>query len=161
MNRKILVMASAGTLLPMGLALAADVQQQMHASGKPGTPKEVRQHVRLPAPLLRRELAHMRERLAIVRQLQTALSRGAYAEAAELAEQNLGMSSLSAHGAREVAKYTPHGMREIDIELHRAASSFALEATNAAATGDIRPALEVLSEVMQRCVDCHTAYRFR
>jgi hypothetical protein len=138
----------------MGLLLGADAEPY-HAS------REVRHRVKLPEPLLRWELAHMRERVATIGRLQAALSKGAYAEAAELAEQNLGMSSFAVHRAREVVKYMPHGMREMETELHRAASSFALEAANAGASGDIRPAIAALSEVMQRCVDCHTVYRFR
>ena len=163
MNRKIFVMACAASLLPMGLALAADehVHVRTHASGERAASKEVRQRVKLPAPLLRWELAQMRERIAILGQLQAALSRGAYGEAADLCEQTLGMSSLSRQRAEEGAKYMPQGMREMDTELRRAASGFAQAATNAAASGDGRPAIAALSEVMQRCVACHTVYRFR
>ncbi len=55
----------------------------------------------------------------------------------------------------------PKGMREIGSEMHRAASRFALEAKNAGATGDMRPALEALATVTQRCVACHAAYRLK
>jgi hypothetical protein len=103
----------------------------------------------------------MREHLAILGQLQMALSKDAYGEAADLAEKNLGMSSLPKHGAQEVAKYMPQGMRDMGTELHRAASRFAIEATNAGATGDARPAIAALADVTQRCVACHAAYRFR
>ena len=79
----------------------------------------------------------------------------------DLAEKRLGMSSFELHGAHEVAKYMPTGMQEIGSEMHRAASRFALEATNAGATGDIRPALAALATVTQQCVACHAAYRLK
>jgi len=147
----------------MGLALAADehVHQHMDESHSHAASKEVRLVVKFPAALLQRELAHMREHLAILGQLQVALSKGAYGEAADLAEKNLGMSSLPMHGAQEVAKYMPQGMRDLGTELHRAASRFALEASNVGATGDVRPAIAALSDVTQRCVACHATYRFR
>jgi hypothetical protein len=156
-------MTCAGPLLCIGLAVAADelVHQHVHEGDSHGASKEVRKVVKFPAALLQRELAHMREHLAILGQLQMALSKGAYGEAADLAEKNLGMSSLPMHGAQEVAKYMPPGMRDIGTELHRAASRFAIEATNAGATGDVRPAIAALSDVTQRCVACHAAYRFR
>ena len=79
MNRKMLVMAGAATLLPMGLALVADehVYEHMHASGGRGASREVRQLVKFPAPLLQRELAHLRAHLGILGQPQAALSRDA------------------------------------------------------------------------------------
>ena len=163
MKKKVLVAACVGALLPLSLALAADehAHQHMHAGGGPDASKDMRQFVKFPAPLLKRELAHMREHLGILAQLQAALSKGAYSEAADLAEKNLGMSSLPMHGAQEVAKYMPQGMREMGTGLHRAASRFALEATNAGATGDVRPAMAALAEVTEQCVACHAAYRLK
>lgn len=163
MNRKTLVLACAGTLLPIGLVVAADehMHEHKHANAGLGASSEVRHLVRFPAPLLLQELAHMREHLAILGQLQVALSKGSYSEAANLAEQNLGMSSLPMHGAEEVAKYMPQGMREMGTALHRAASRFALEASNAGATGDVRPVIAALSEVTRQCVACHAAYRLK
>jgi cytochrome c556 len=46
-------------------------------------------------------------------------------------------------------------------EMHRAASRFALEAKNAGATGDIRPALAALASVTLQCIACHAAYRLK
>jgi hypothetical protein len=133
----------------------------MHDRAGRGGSREVRQLVELPAPLLQRVLEDMRERLAILGQLQAALSTEAYSEAAELAEHHLGMSSLPMHGTRGVAKYMPEGMHEMETALHQAASRFAVEARHAGPSMNVRPAIAALSEVMQRCVACHTAYRFR
>jgi cytochrome c556 len=55
----------------------------------------------------------------------------------------------------------PAPMRDIGTQMHRAASRFALEAQNASASNDIRPALATLSSVMQQCVACHGTYRLQ
>ena len=52
----------------------------------------------------------------------------------------------------------PQGMQDIGTQMHKAASRFALEATNAGATGDMRKALTALAEVTSQCVACHAAY---
>ncbi len=71
------------------------------------------------------------------------------------------MTSLAAHGAHEVAKFMPAGMQSIGTEMHRSASRFAVEAANAGATGNVRPALAALARVTQQCVACHAAYRMK
>jgi cytochrome c556 len=43
--------------------------------------------------------------------------------------------------------------------MHKAASRFAIEAANAGATGDAKPALAALGAVTAQCVACHAAYR--
>jgi len=60
---------------------------------------------------------------------------------------------------RDVARYMPQGMQDVGTGMHRAASRFAIEATNAAATGDARKPLATLAEVTSQCVACHAAYR--
>jgi cytochrome c556 len=45
--------------------------------------------------------------------------------------------------------------------MHRAASRFALSASNAGVTGDVRPALAALAELTGQCVACHDAYRLQ
>ena len=71
------------------------------------------------------------------------------------------MTSLKSHDAHEVAKYMPEGMKDSGIAMHRAASRFAIEAQNSGVTGDMKPALGVLSEVMGACVGCHAGYRLK
>ena len=48
--------------------------------------------------------------------------------AAKIAESRLGMSSLSLHGAAEVAKYMPQGMQDAGTAMHRAASRLTMAA---------------------------------
>jgi hypothetical protein len=53
----------------------------------------------------------MRDHLLALQEIQRALAEGAHDRAAELAERRLGMTSLAAHGAHDVAKFMPEGMR--------------------------------------------------
>ncbi len=69
-------------------------------------------------------LANMRDHLLALQQIQAALSRDELDKAADIAEQRLGMSALSLHGAHEVSKFMPEGMRAAGSAMHRAASRF-------------------------------------
>lgn len=132
------------------------MQAQQQGQAQSG---DKRQTVKFPAALREHELANMRDHLSTLAQIQAALARHDMDAAAALAERRLGMSSFELHGAHEVAKYMPKGMQEIGTGMHRAASRFALEATSAGATGDLRPALAALAQVTQQCVACHATYR--
>ena len=122
-------------------------------------PADTREVVRFPPMLYEHELANMRDHLATLQQVQAALAKGEYDAASQLAEQRLGLTSLPMHGAHEVAPYMPQPMQDIGTSMHRAASRFAVEATNASATGDVKPALAALSTLTAQCVACHAAYR--
>jgi cytochrome c556 len=104
-------------------------------------------------------LANMRDHLATLQQLQAALARADYDTASHVAEERLGLTSLPAHGAHDVAPYMPQAMQEMGTAMHRAASRFAVEAANASATGDVKPALAALATLTAQCVACHAAYR--
>ena len=117
--------------------------------------------VEFPEPMRMHTLANMRDHLAALQEIQQALAEGAFDRAADLSEKRLGMTSLQAHGAHDVAKFMPEGMQSIGTELHRSASRFAVEAANAGATGNARPALAALARVTQQCVACHAAYRMK
>jgi hypothetical protein len=149
--------------LPFLLIVAAcaagnDSLHSMHAAT--AQVPDAREAVRFPPALREHTLANMRDHLATLQQIQEALGRGEYDRAAELGEHRLGLSSLEAHGAHEVARYMPSGMQEAGTAMHQAASRFAIEAANAGATGDARPALAALSTLTAQCVACHAAYRF-
>jgi hypothetical protein len=112
-----------------------------------------------PAPLREHTLANMRDHLLTLQQIQEALARNAFDDAARLAETRLGLSSLEAHGAHEVARYMPRGMQDIGEQMHRAASRFALEATDAGASGDNRKVMAALAAITAQCVACHASYK--
>jgi hypothetical protein len=144
----------AAALAALALAGCA-APSHVHEAAAP----DARAAVRFPASLRAHTLANMRDHLATLAQIQDALARADYARAAQLAERRLGLSSLEAHGAHEVARYMPQGMQDIGTAMHKAASRFAIEAASAGATGELRAPLAALAEVTAQCAACHAAYR--
>lgn len=122
---------------------------------------DTRQPVQLPEPLRSHTLTNMRDHLLALGEIQEALARGQFDQAADIAEHRLGLSSLQIHGAPEVSKHMPQGMRDAGIAMHRSASRFATVAKDASVSGDLRPALAGLARINQACVACHADYRFR
>lgn len=112
-----------------------------------------------PEPLRVHTLANMRDHLLTIGKIQAALANGEFDRAGKIAEQRLGLSSLKLHGAHEVAKYMPEQMRQLGMAMHRSASQFALVASNAAVSGNVKPVLAALSRVTQSCVACHSSFR--
>jgi cytochrome c556 len=142
------------------LAACAGGEPATH-SGHVAALADTREVVEFPPALRTHTLANMRDHLATVQQLQDALARADYERAAALAEERLGLSSLEAHGAHDVAPYMPQGMQELGTDMHKAASRFAIEASDAGATGDAKPAIAALAQLTAQCVACHAAYRFK
>jgi len=60
---------------------------------------DTRQTISLPVPMREHMLANMRDHLSALSEIQLALAAGRYEEAADIAEQRIGMSSLERHGA--------------------------------------------------------------
>lgn len=152
-------------------AAPAPAQQHDHAmhmqhqaqAAKPSkaAPKDARQSVHFPKTLREHTLANMRDHLLALQEIQAALAQQEYDKAADIAEHRLGMSSLSLHGAHDVAKYMPKGMQEAGTAMHRNASRFAVAAKDVGATGDVRPALAALAATTSQCVACHAGYRVK
>jgi hypothetical protein len=147
-------------VLSLGNAAA---QHHMHQDDTdPGAPAaDTRQFVKFPPELVAHTIANMRDHLLALQQINAALARGEPEKAAKIAEEQLGMSSLRLHGAAEVAKYMPQGMQDAGTAMHSAASRFAIEAQNVGVTGELKPALGALGEVMAACVGCHASYRLK
>lgn len=114
-----------------------------------------------PEPMRRHTLANMRDHLLALQQIQEALAEERYEAAGDIAEQRLGMSALTQHGAHESAQYMPGEMQDIGSGMHRAASRFAIAARDTSVTGDVNPALGQLAQVTKQCVACHNAYRLQ
>lgn len=144
----------AGHAMPEGHAMAAG-----HAAMGHGAAADAREAVVFPPPLRAHTLANMRDHLAALSEIQQALAEGRVDAAAETAEQRLGLTSLPAHGAHEVAPYMPPGMQQAGTAMHAAASRFAIAARDSGATGDPRPAVGALATLTRTCVACHAAYR--
>ena len=123
--------------------------------------RDTRQAVHFPQALREHTLTNMRDHLLALQQIQEALAKQEYDRAGDIAEQRLGMTSLTLHGAQEVAKFMPNGMQEVGSAMHRNTSRFAVAARDAGATADVKPALQALSAVTAHCVACHAGYRVK
>lgn len=157
--RKILLAATFVGLSFVGVGTA---QQHTHHHDQGATPAgDTRQFVHFPDELREHTLANMRDHLLALQEIQEALAQKREDKAARIAEERLGMSSFTLHGAHEIAKYMPQGMQDAGSEMHRAASRFAIEAQNAGVTSDLRPALDAVSKVTSQCVGCHAGYRLK
>ena len=140
-------------------AAATGLSAQTHHHGALADAADARRLVDMPEPMRRQMLANMRDHLQALQEINGALARSEFDKASAIAERRLGMSSLDAHGADQVRRYVPESMRSIGVAMHKAASRFALEAQDASARGDVKPALGALGDVMQQCVACHATYR--
>ncbi|MGB5281830.1 MAG: hypothetical protein WBN45_03030 [Arenicellales bacterium] len=116
-----------------------------------------RQMVELPEMMQQHMMSNMRDHLAAINEILLHMSSGELDQAAEIAEQRLGMSSLGSHGANHMAKFMPQGMRNAGTSMHKAASRFSV----IAGEEELLPAYKVLSEVTSACVACHSGYRIR
>lgn len=136
-------------------------QSARGATAPPQALADQRLLVKFPDQMRDHTLANMRDHLATLSGIQEALATGHFDRASELAENRLGMSSLTLHGAHDVARFMPEGMQAAGTAMHHSASRFALAASEASATGDLRPALAELANVSQTCVACHAGYRLQ
>jgi hypothetical protein len=150
----------AAALLACVLCAGANAQTHTPPASSTGA-ADARQLVKFPDAMRVHTMSNMRDHLWTLEQINAALADGAFEKAATLAEQRLGLSSLDAHGAAHLAPYMPEQMQDLGTAMHRAASRFAVEAQNASASNDSRPALAALSGVMRQCVACHAAYRLQ
>jgi len=114
--------------------------------------------VKFPDQMCIHMLANMRDHLLALQEIQDALARQQYDTAGDIAEQRPGMTSLKLHGADEAAGFMTDAMQAIGTAMYQAASRFALAAKDAAATGNVKPALEAMARVTQQCVACHASY---
>ncbi|MES9958281.1 MAG: hypothetical protein ABW086_14630 [Sedimenticola sp.] len=131
----------------------------MLATLSPAQAEDKRQFVQMPEMMREHMLANMRDHLLALEEITRYLAGQQYDQAAEVAENRLGMSSLESHGASHMAQFMPREMGAIGTNMHRAASRFALAAKNAELEGGLHKAFSSLSEVMQQCVACHSGYR--
>jgi hypothetical protein len=158
-------LALYGLLLSISTPSVAQHDPAMHGHGAQkdaaASTTDMRQAVEFPPEMRAHTLTNMRDHLLALQEIQYALSKEEYDRAGDIAEQRLGMTALIAHGSYERAVFMPQGMRDVGSGMHRNASRFGLAAKEAAATGDIKPALEALSSVTAQCVACHAAYRVK
>ncbi len=124
-------------------------------SGASFAADDKRMMVELPAPMKTHMLQNMRGHLVVIDQLILLLSEEKLDEASELAEFELGMSSLDKHGASHIAPYYPKGMQQAGTAMHKSASQFA----RVAEEGDVLVAFKALRKITAACNNCHAGYK--
>lgn len=125
----------------------------------PGYAQDARVKVELPPMMQEHMLANMRDHLLALQTITRLLASQEYEEAADIAENRLGMTSLESHGASHMGQFMPKEMGAIGTNMHRAASRFAISARDAAIEGGLEKSFAALSEVMEQCVACHAGYK--
>ncbi|MBF0334823.1 MAG: hypothetical protein HQL40_14450 [Alphaproteobacteria bacterium] len=123
-----------------------------------------RQLVEMPAMMQEHMLGSMRDHLVALDEILAAVSAERFDAAAKVAETRLGMSSFAQHGAAQMAAYMPKPMQEAGGALHRAASRFAMAATDAdvdRSYAAMKGLMGALSEMTTACNGCHVGYRVR
>lgn len=144
-----------------GISKSVAQHQHSPSAESKASGQDTREFVKFPAPLIEHTLANMRDHLAALQEIQEHMAMGHLDVASRIAESRLGMSSLGLHEAHAVAQFMPKGMQDAGSAMHRAASRFAIAATDAGVTGDLKPALAALAQVTAQCVGCHAGYRIK
>lgn len=129
-----------------------------------GVAQDLRELVRLPAPMQEHMLGNMRDHLMTLNEIIGDLADNKFDEAAKLAEQRLGMSSLALHDAAHMAPFMPKQMQDLGTSMHHAASRLAIVLQDAAVTQSNESRRDVeraLHEVTSACTGCHASYRIR
>ena len=137
-----------------------DHMLHMHESVAP----DLRQLVPLPVPMQQEMLANMRDHLKTLNTVIGEIADTKFDAASSLLEAQLGMSSLPAHHAAELAPYFPAPMQQDGTAMHHAASRLAIALQDASVTrtfDSMRMVNAALHDVTSTCVACHTAYRLR
>ena len=74
--------------------------------------------VKLPEMMQKHMLGNMRDHLQAINEILISLSNNKLDKAASIAENRLGMSSLTTHNASHMAKFMPKGMRQAGSNMH-------------------------------------------
>ncbi len=146
----------------------------LDASGAPSA----RTGITLPPEIREQFLMNMRDHLSAISEIQAALAEGRFYQAADIAENRIGLGAPSSEACRmsdmamhheespgprtdnsALSKFMPEAMHKIGFRMHSAADQFALDARNAAKARDYRMAIASLSRVTTQCVACHAGFR--
>lgn len=126
--------------------------------------QDARELVKLPEPMQEHMLSNMRDHLVSLNEIIGDVGNGKFDEAAKVAEQRLGMSSLPAHDAAHMAPFFPKPMQDMGTSMHHAGSRLVIVLQNAAITPGAQSMQDIdraLHEVTSACTSCHAAYRVR
>lgn len=176
MHHKLLTTITALAFLSGTSAFAEDHEHMDHQKHMASMNGDQRQLVDYPPDVKVHFLSNMREHLQALSDIMVAMAEGQYDKAASIANTKLGMDSPSASGCKmgssieikdsktdskehQMMQYMPPLMRQAGVEMHQAASDFAIEVSKVTSSGDSKPALSALARVTQRCISCHASFR--
>lgn len=146
------------TLLFAALLMGTSIAGVAAESGVPVDPRQAVEMPPLQRALMREEMVH---HLSSLNDMFGLLNAGKLKESAEVAERDLGFSSMGKHAARTQGmgpgRFMPDAMRAIGIGMHKSASEFA----ETARKGNREAAYKALEPVMGACVACHAGYRLK
>ena len=109
-------------------------------------------------------LGNMRDHLETLNEIIGDIADSKFDEAAKIAEQHLGMSSLTAHDAAHMAPFFPKPMQDLGTSMHHAASRLVIVLQDASVSPSLdtmRNVSRAIHEITQSCVACHAVYRVR
>lgn len=145
------------TALPLLVIQPAISEEQAKVATPPAS--DYRQLISMPeqARLLMQQ--DMLSHLSTLNEILGYLASNDLTAAAEVAEKNLGKSSMGKHRATGMGpgRYMTLEMRNIGWGMHDAASEF----SNVAKQGNLKDAYSALNKVTGACVACHLSYRTR
>ena len=123
-------------------------------------PKDERQLVSMPEGVRQVLRQDMISNLTTIDQILSYLAEGDLDMAAEVAESELGRSSMGKHRGTGMGpgRHMPSDMHDIGFSMHKAASNFAEIAKK---KGDLKGIYAALQDVTSHCVSCHLSYRIR
>jgi len=129
-----------------------------------GEMDDSRKLIQLPKDIEKKMLVNMRDHIAALDDILTAVQEGKYDEAGSIAESRLGWSSLVRRGDQEVAKHWAEPMQKMADSMYRAASDFVIVTQNASVEDNkasYKQVLKALNGVTSACRGCHEAFRVR
>jgi len=144
-------------MLTIGAAILA-----LLATADASRAEDERQLVEMPEMMQQHMLTNMRDHLKALGEILADISTEKYDDAAKVAEERLGMSSLERHHAAHMAPYMPQPMQDAGIAFHRAASRFGIVAKNAdveRSYDSMKQLDAALSDTLGACNACHASYR--
>lgn len=138
-------------------ALSMTVSHARTADAPPPATIDHRPLVEMPEQARALMRQDMLMHLASLNSLLGLLAAGDMAEAAEVAETELGLSSMGKHRATGMGpgRFMPPEMRQLGWTMHQAASEFA----RVAREGNAAASYAALQQVTSACVACHMSYR--
>jgi hypothetical protein len=99
----------------------------------------------------------MLDHLVALNEIITHLSNNNFKDAAEIAENRMGNSSMGKHRGTGMGpgRYMPIEMRNMGWKMHASASEF----SRITIQGNLKNSLDALQKVMATCTTCHFSYR--